>query len=70
MEFDRPVVVTEYGVDCWDQNKEAVDEDAQALYHQKNFRDMVNNSAGHSGTGNALGGFVYIWLDSWWLWMF
>ena len=28
---------------------------------------MMNNSYGHDGAGNSLGGFAYSWLDGWWL---
>lgn len=66
MDFDRPVTITEYGVDCYDQNKGSIDEGFQALYHRGCWRDMVNNSFGKSGAGNSLGGFAYTWLDSWW----
>jgi beta-glucuronidase len=66
-DFDRPVVITEYGVDCYDQNNKRVDEDFQERYHKGCWRDIVNNSFNHEGAGNSLGGFVYTWLDSWWL---
>jgi len=59
MDFDRPVVITEYGVDCYDQNKNTTDEDFQARYYRGCWRDMVK-------AGNSIGGFAYIWLDSWW----
>jgi beta-glucuronidase len=67
MDFDRPVVITEYGVDCYDQNKKETDEDFQAKYYKGSWRDMVNNGYGRDGAGNSIGGFAYIWLDSWWL---
>ncbi len=66
LDFDRPVVITEYGVDCYDQNKNTVDEDFQARYYAGCWRDMVANGFGGRGAGNALGGFAYTWLDSWW----
>jgi len=40
-------------------------EKAQADYHAGNWEDIDLNSAG-SGTGNALGGVVYEWVDEWW----
>jgi beta-glucuronidase len=67
MDFARPVVITEYGVDCYDQNKDMVDEDFQSRYYKGCWLDMVNNSFGHDGRGNSIGGFAYNWLDSWWL---
>jgi len=67
MDFDRPVVITEYGVDCYDQNKNTINEDFQAKYYKGSWRNMIDNSYGHTGVGNSIGGFAYIWLDSWWL---
>lgn len=66
-DFDRPLVVTEYGTDCYDQNTNTVDEDFQATYYRNSWRDMKNNSFAYDGIGNSLGGFAYNWLDSWWL---
>jgi len=67
IDFDRPVVITEYGVDCYDQNKNKIDENFQARYYQGSWKNMIKNSFGNRGVGNSLGGFAYIWLDSWWL---
>lgn len=66
IDFDRPVVITEYGVDCYDQDKNSVDENFQARYYKNNWLDMVRNSFGKGGVGNSIGGFAYTWLDSWW----
>lgn len=66
MDFDRPVVITEYSVDCYDQNKNIVDEDSQAHYYRGCWADMVKNSFGNNELGNSIGGFAYNWLDSWW----
>ena len=65
--FDRPILITEYGVDCYDQNKQEVNEAYQALYHLKNWNDIVQNSFGMQGKGNAIGGVAYNWIDRWWL---
>ncbi|MFH1678242.1 MAG: glycoside hydrolase family 2 TIM barrel-domain containing protein [Candidatus Omnitrophota bacterium] len=66
LDFDRPVVITEYGIDCYNQIKGVIDEDFQALYHKGCWRDMLNNSFAQNGEGNSIGGFAYNWLDSWW----
>jgi len=66
MDFDRPVVITEYGVDCYNQVKKCIDEDFQAKYYRGCWKDMVKNGFGGGGAGNSLGGFAYNWLDSWW----
>ncbi|MFC1703907.1 glycoside hydrolase family 2 TIM barrel-domain containing protein [Candidatus Omnitrophota bacterium] len=66
MDFDRPVAITEYGIDAYDQNEQIIDEDFQAQYHKGCWKDMVNNSFGQTGAGNSIGGFAYNWLDAWW----
>jgi len=48
IDFDRPVVITEYGVDCYDQNKKEIDEDFQARYYKGCWYDMVKNSVNHN----------------------
>lgn len=63
--FDRPLLITEYGCDGWDSVNERPDEAGQAAYHQGCWEDIVRNLAG-SGTGNALGGVVFEYLDEWW----
>ncbi|MFH1368546.1 MAG: glycoside hydrolase family 2 TIM barrel-domain containing protein [Elusimicrobiota bacterium] len=65
--FDRPVLITEYGADSYNQANQAVDEDFQALYHARSWQDIVDNSyAGHKN-GNAIGGVAFCWMDKWWL---
>jgi beta-glucuronidase len=65
--FDRPVLITEYGADCYDQNKMVVNEEYQATYHRRAWRDIESNSAQGEKAGNAIGGVVFCWLDKWWL---
>jgi len=67
MDIDKPVVITEYGVDSYNQMERKEDEDFQARYHKGCWRDIESNSYLGSGSGNAIGGFAYTWLDSWWL---
>jgi beta-glucuronidase len=64
---DKPVLITEYGTDCYNQTRDEVDEDFQAAYHKRAWRDIVANSFWGGNTGNAIGGFAYCWLDKWWL---
>ncbi|MHB9156311.1 MAG: hypothetical protein ACYC5N_11605, partial [Endomicrobiales bacterium] len=65
--FDRPVLITEYGCDSYDEKSKREDEDYQAHYHRKAWRDIEANSYLGERTGNAIGGVVYCWLDRWWL---
>ncbi len=66
-EYDRPVLITEYGCDAWNENKKTTNEAYQANYHKGNWKDIENNSYWGEKTGNSIGGVAYCWLDRWWL---
>ena len=64
--LDKPVLITEYGCPGYFIGKDtAFAEVKQAEYHQGNWEDIVYNSAG-SGTGSAVGGVVFEFVDEWW----
>jgi len=63
--FDRPVLIGEFGCDAYWTGK-GPDEDAQAMYHQGNWEDILYNRAGNPGSGVSIGGIVFEWLDEWW----
>lgn len=68
IEFDRPVLLTEFGCDAYNSLKKIEDEEFQSKYHTNAWRDIEKNSFwSESGKGNAIGGVVYYWLDKWWL---
>ncbi len=62
--WDKPIVVTEYGSLVLPQSPSY--EDRQLKYHRNSWPDIENNLASGSGTGNALGGFIFDWVDNWW----
>jgi len=65
---DKPAFITEYGSPAYAKNltKEEA-EKAQADYHSGNWLDIEANLAGHvNGSGHALGGVVFEWMDEWW----
>jgi beta-glucuronidase len=65
-EADKPAFITEYGCPAYTSESLDVAEEAQALYHQNAWEDIIENSAGFSGHGNAIGGIAFEWLDEWW----
>lgn len=66
-EFDKPVLITEYGCDAYNTNKNVTCEEYQAKYHRAAWKNIENNSYWGEGVGNSIGGVVYCWMDKWWL---
>ncbi len=64
--LDKPALITEYGCPAYHLRKDlSFAEDKQAEYHQGNWEDILDNSAG-SGVGNAIGGSIFEFVDEWW----
>jgi hypothetical protein len=62
----KPVLVTEYGASAyWKGHSAGEAEEAQAEYHMGAWDDIFYNTAGY-GSGNALGGVIFEWVDEWW----
>ena len=64
----KPAFITEYGCPAFAPQLTLDEgEQAQADYHLGNWMDIEENLAGNPrGTGNALGGIVFEWMDEWW----
>jgi len=63
---DKPAMITEYGTSSYSRGySQEESENYQAQYHKDCWRDILCNSSGFSA-GNALGGFVFEWIDEWW----
>ena len=63
---DRPAISTEFGVPAY--GKGYTQEEADSYhddYHRSAWVDIMCNSAGY-GSGNAIGGIIFEWLDEWW----
>lgn len=65
-DFDRPLLITEYGADAFDEALKDTNEQAQSDYHYGNLRDIVLNQAGGVYQGNSIGGIIFEYLDEWW----
>jgi Glycosyl hydrolases family 2, TIM barrel domain len=64
--FDRPVLITEYGCDAYNTTKDIEDEEGQATYHEGSWKSIRQHLAGGAEEGNAIGGVVFEFLDEWW----
>jgi beta-glucuronidase len=64
----KPALISEYGCPAYAPHLTLEEgEQAQAQYHFGNWLDIEENLAGRArGTGNALGGVVFEWMDEWW----
>jgi len=64
--WDRPVMLTEFGTGYPVVKDGKLNEDIQAQVHRRSWEDIFAHSAGHKEPGNAIGGFVFEWVDDWW----
>ncbi len=64
----KPAFITEYGAPAYGGAGMTLDEaeDAQAAYHKGSWLDILHNSAGYEGEGDAIGGITFEWMDEWW----
>jgi hypothetical protein len=64
--LNKPVMFTEFGADAYDAKAGREDHLAQAEYLRKQWEEIYSQSYGHGRAQNALGGFVFQWVDGWW----
>jgi hypothetical protein len=62
----KPMFVAEYGADAFNANLPAYDPESQALAVAALSREILDNTAGLSDDGVALGGTLFEWADEWW----
>ncbi|MFH1776062.1 MAG: glycoside hydrolase family 2 TIM barrel-domain containing protein [Candidatus Omnitrophota bacterium] len=63
---NKPVFITEYGCSAYGRGISRDDaEEYQAEFLKNSWRDITANIAG-GGTGNALGGSLFEFIDEWW----
>lgn len=65
-EYDKPVLLTEFGSDAFNAitNEEAQKD--QAIYNVANWKEIYENAAGLGKNGNSIGGFTFQFSDGWW----
>ncbi|MFH1231602.1 MAG: hypothetical protein V1709_08925 [Planctomycetota bacterium] len=65
--FDRPIVILEFGADCYDAYLKKEDQNMQAFFLESQWRQIYENLANNEqGAGNCLGGTIFEWTDEWW----
>ena len=67
MTFDKPVLLAEFGADCFDAYLKKEDQNMQAFFLQSQWQQIYENLANNKkGAGNCIGGTVFEWADEWW----
>ena len=65
-EYDKPVLLTEFGADAFNEIKKEEDQKSQAECVLANWKEVYANAAGMGGQGNLIGGFTFQFSDGWW----
>jgi hypothetical protein len=65
-EFDKPVLLTEFGSDAYNVRLQREDELCQAEILRDNWYDIFRHAAGMDGADNSIGGFTFQFADGWW----
>ncbi len=65
-EYDKPIVLTEFGADAYNTQANKEDQEYQAEILLSNWKEIYANAAGLGKSGNSLGGFTFQFSDGWW----
>ena len=65
-EYDKPIVLTEFGTDAFNAKSNQEDQAYQAEVLVSNWKQIYANAAGMGNNGNSLGGFTFQFSDGWW----
>lgn len=67
MTFDKPILLAEFGADCYDAYLNKENQNMQAFFLQSQWQQIYENLANHKeGVGNCIGGTIFEWTDEWW----
>ncbi|MEW6101305.1 MAG: hypothetical protein AB1481_03320 [Candidatus Omnitrophota bacterium] len=65
--FDKPLLLSEFGADCYDAHLKKEDQNMQAFFLESQWRQIyINLAKNKDGAGNCLGGTLFEWTDEWW----
>lgn len=65
-EYDKPVLLTEFGSDAFNARTLTEAQSAQAFYQKGNWKEIYENAAGFGKANNSIGGFTFQFSDGWW----
>ena len=65
-EYGKPVLLTEFGADAFNMKTMTEDQESQAYYLKKNWKEIYENVAGIGKAGNSIGGCTFQFSDGWW----
>jgi hypothetical protein len=65
-EFNKPVLLTEFGTDAYNTKANKEDQEFQAQVLVSNWKEIYANASGMGKNGNSLGGFTFQFSDGWW----
>jgi len=65
--YDKPLLIAEFGADCYDAYLKKEDQDMQAFFLESQWRQIYENLASNkNGVGNCIGATMFEWSDEWW----
>ncbi|MBO6794941.1 MAG: glycosidase [Balneolaceae bacterium] len=65
-EYDKPVLLTEFGSDAFNARTLKEAQGDQAYYQKGNWKEIYENAAGMGKNNNSIGGFTFQFSDGWW----
>lgn len=65
-EYNKPVLLTEFGSDAFNAITMEEAQREQAIYNVANWREIYENAYGMGKAGNSIGGFTFQFSDGWW----
>jgi len=65
-EYDKPVLLTEFGSDAYNARLQREDQLCQAEILKQNWYDIFRHASGMEGFGNSIGAFTFQFSDGWW----
>ncbi len=65
-EYGKPVLLTEFGSDCFNVLINKEDQNAQASILKGNWKEIYENAAGLGKSEYCIGGFTFQFSDGWW----